>query len=487
MPVKAHPPLSPRLIGYDPYVDLPSDHIARFVDTLVDEHVAQAFKPGRGHPAYDRRMLLKVLLYSYATAVRSSRRMEQNCSESLPYLLLTRGDRPSYRTLCTARVEMAQELEDLWIGIHRTAASCGMKHVGKIAVDSMKVRADVSSESVVAKKDYSQIREGFRKILAEAAEVDAREDEEGESVKTQTGVEVGRLREVMRLLRKKDAPERTPRPSPSLAEKLRGALKTLEEAESLGLSHVSLTDPEARMMPIGSSKRVAMGHRLEAASDNGLLVVGQAHPECSDNARLEEIVGTARQSDPVQITQVLADSGFYSGGSVATLIKDGLDVVVPDSTTANHMRFQFLEEQTVQFTKVEGKNAYRCPQGKLLKRDGRVRHGGQRFTQYVAESSCLDCPVAEKCLQNKGAKRRRIHVGEFDHILKPHLAKFARDDVRAAYYTRGPAIETTFACMRVALSFLRWSLRGIAKVRKEAKLLCLAYQLRKLHTSKTAA
>jgi transposase len=488
MPVKAHPPLSPRLIGYDPCVDLPADHVARFVDTLVDEHVRLVVKPGPGQPSYDNRMLLKVLLYSYATGVRSSRRMEQNCAESLPYLLLTRGDRPSYRTLCTARIELAIELEDLWLGIHKTAASCGLNYVGKIAVDSMKVRADVSRDSVVAKKDYARIREGFRKILSEAAEVDSREDEEGGSVKTQTGLEVSRLREVIRLLRKKDLPEHPPEPSQALAEKLRTGLLTLEDAESKGLSHVSLTDPDARMMPIGSSRRVAMGHRLEAASDNGLLVVGQAHPDSSDNARLEEIVEMAKQVDPTEITQVVADSGFYSGLSVASLIEDGIEVVVPDSTTAGRMRSQIQEQnQPIQFTKVEAKNAYRCPQGKLLKPDGTSLQGGQRFTQYVVQSSCVDCPLFERCIRNKGAKRRRIQIGEFDHILKPHLAKFASADVRTAYYARGPAIETTFAFMRVAMNFQRWSLRGLKKIQKEASILCLAFQLRKLHTAKTEA
>jgi hypothetical protein len=33
------------------------------------------------------------------------------CDESLPYLFLTRGDTPSYETLCTVRVEQAERIE----------------------------------------------------------------------------------------------------------------------------------------------------------------------------------------------------------------------------------------------------------------------------------------------------------------------------------------------------------------------------------------
>ena len=64
--------------------------------------------PGPGQPPFDPRLPLKVLVYGYATGQRSSRQLERLCAESLPYLFLTRGDTPSYQTLCTVRVEQTE-------------------------------------------------------------------------------------------------------------------------------------------------------------------------------------------------------------------------------------------------------------------------------------------------------------------------------------------------------------------------------------------
>jgi transposase len=75
------------LIGFDPYRDLPPDHLARLGDQVVDETVKPPKRPdGPGQPPFDPRLCLKVLVYGYATGMRSSRRLEQACQEKLAFL-----------------------------------------------------------------------------------------------------------------------------------------------------------------------------------------------------------------------------------------------------------------------------------------------------------------------------------------------------------------------------------------------------------------
>jgi transposase len=474
------------LIGYDPFVDLPEDHLCRFVDSVVDSYVPAPLKTGPGQPPYDRRMTMKVLLFGYATGVRSSRRLDQNCRESLPYLLLVRDDRPSYRTLCTARCECKDLMDSLWIEMYRLAAECGMEYMGKIAVDSTKIRADVSMDSVVARKEMDEVLASFREILKEAEMTDAREDEEGTGLRTQTGVSVSDMREVLRRIRTRKTEKILP--STGLAKSIEQGVKTLEAAKAADLAHASLTDPDARMMPIGASRKIAMGHSFEAVADNGLLVVGQTHNGATDNDRLGILVAQAKAADPVPVTQVLADSGYFSGGIVNELLEqEGLDVVVPDARTAAAMRkAPEPGPDPIVFERVEGRNAYICPQGKLLRPEDRIFRSGQWFTTYVAETSCLECPLASRCLKNPAAKRRNLIIGEFNDAIKTHLARFENPEVRELYYTRGPAVETAFSIFRNIMRFCRWSLRGSAKVETEAKVLKAAYQIRKLHTAKNA-
>ena len=57
---------------------LPGDHEARFVSEVVEElldlsPIYSSYASASGAPPYDPRMMLKLLLYAYATGVTSSR------------------------------------------------------------------------------------------------------------------------------------------------------------------------------------------------------------------------------------------------------------------------------------------------------------------------------------------------------------------------------------------------------------------------------
>ncbi len=53
---------------------LPAEHLARFVVELVDEHldlsrISAAYTEGRGAPPFDPRLMVRLLIYGYATGV----------------------------------------------------------------------------------------------------------------------------------------------------------------------------------------------------------------------------------------------------------------------------------------------------------------------------------------------------------------------------------------------------------------------------------
>lgn len=193
-----------RLFGYDPVSDLAPDHLARLVEAVVEETVRPKRKlraPGR--PQFDPRLLLKVLVYGYATGSRSSRQLERMCNENLAYLFLTRGDTPSYRTLCSARKDHADLLEQIFVGLLAFARAHGLKQVGRIVVDSTRLRANASPEAVLTPDEYEPLREELQRILAEAEATDAQEEEEGHPGQTCTGqpVEPDQLRDILRRVR----------------------------------------------------------------------------------------------------------------------------------------------------------------------------------------------------------------------------------------------------------------------------------------------
>ncbi len=72
---------------------LPQDHLAWFVGDVVDQLDLEPFyrahrDDGYGHPAYDPKLLLGVLLYAYAIGVRSSRQIERRLTEDVAFRVL---------------------------------------------------------------------------------------------------------------------------------------------------------------------------------------------------------------------------------------------------------------------------------------------------------------------------------------------------------------------------------------------------------------
>jgi hypothetical protein len=80
---------------------LPQDHLAWFVRDVVAQLDLAPFlcayrADGHGHPAYDPKTLLGVLLYAYATGVRSSRQIQRRCIEDLAFRVLAGNQLPDH-------------------------------------------------------------------------------------------------------------------------------------------------------------------------------------------------------------------------------------------------------------------------------------------------------------------------------------------------------------------------------------------------------
>ena len=56
-----------------------------------------------GRPNYSPKVMLKVLLYGYATGERSSRKLERLTYENLAYIWLTGNLHPDYQTIARFR------------------------------------------------------------------------------------------------------------------------------------------------------------------------------------------------------------------------------------------------------------------------------------------------------------------------------------------------------------------------------------------------
>jgi transposase len=159
---------------------LPVDHVVWFLldavaalDTRVFHRRAKL--GGAGRSPYDPDMLLALLIYAYAGGVRSSRKIERKCREDASFMVVSGLCRPDHATIARFRKDNDEQMEKLFAEVLRLCGRAGMGSLEHVAIDGTKIAASASKRQ---SRDADGLGRVARRLLDEAAEVDAREDAE---------------------------------------------------------------------------------------------------------------------------------------------------------------------------------------------------------------------------------------------------------------------------------------------------------------------
>ena len=127
-------------------------------------------------------MMVRILVYAYATGVFSSRRIARRIEEGIAFRLLSAGNVPQHRTICEFRRRHLADFEGLFVAVVRLAGEMGLADFGKRSIDGTKVRANASKRKAMSygrmKEEEARLRKEIRELLARAGRVDAEEDAE---------------------------------------------------------------------------------------------------------------------------------------------------------------------------------------------------------------------------------------------------------------------------------------------------------------------
>src|SRR6266508_2136582 len=157
---------------------LPEGHLAWFILDVIDQLDLASFyrqhrDDGHGHPAYDPKLLLGVLLYGYCIGVRSSRQLERRCIEDIAFRVLAGNQLPDHVTIARFRVRHQQALADFLVQSLKLCAAAGMVRVGVVALDGTKLAGNAADK---ANRTLDRLEREVAEILRQAADVDRRED-----------------------------------------------------------------------------------------------------------------------------------------------------------------------------------------------------------------------------------------------------------------------------------------------------------------------
>jgi transposase len=130
---------------------LPEDHLAYFINDAVeamdlDTFYARYEGDGRRRQPFDPRMMVKVLIYGYASRVFSSRKIARKLSEDVAFRVLSANSFPAHRMIREFRQLHLQEFCALFVQVVKLAREAGLVKLGRLGIDGYKRQRTVNTE-----------------------------------------------------------------------------------------------------------------------------------------------------------------------------------------------------------------------------------------------------------------------------------------------------------------------------------------------------
>jgi transposase len=341
---------------------LPTGHLAWYVLDVVEQLDLAAFygeyrADGSGRPAHDPAMMVALALYAYCVGERSSRRIERRCVEDVAFRVIAANRVPDHTTISRFRKRHAEPLAELFVQVLAMCARAGMVRVGTVAVDGTKLQANAG---LSANRSYAKIRAEVERILAEADEVDAAEDERlgaarGDELPDELADPVTRRERLARAKRELEAEQaaRVAEHEAMLARRAEHRARTGRNArgrppgdgpgpEPPADAKRNITDPDSRIMR-DRGAHVQAFNAQAVVGEGRVIIAADITTSPNDSNQLLPMLHAARENlqaidHDEQIRCVLADGGYWNHDDITTARHSSAVVVIPTSDPHNKQR-----------------------------------------------------------------------------------------------------------------------------------------------------
>jgi transposase len=448
-----------------------------------------------GAPAYDPRILLKIVLFAYSRGIVSSRRIAQACEENIIFMALSADSRPHFTTIADFVATMDKEIVHLFRDVLLVCDDLGLIGKEMFAIDGCKLPSNASKEWSGTRADFEKKAAKMETAIGRIVEKHRKQDQsqtdiqiinrEKKFVET-LGKRVSKIREWLN--HNDDKPGKTGKPRKS-----------------------NITDNESAKMK--TSHGVIQGYDGVTAVDgkHQIIVHAEAFGDPQEHDLLKPMVEGVRENfqtigkeeDIFEKTKLSADSGFHTEKNMEMLAVEGIDAYVADTRFRQRdPRFANYERYKERARKDRNKGRPKlfatndfifdkdlryclCPAGKRLYRSG-ADDCAYRFKG--PKSACLPCAFRSQCLRYPDRTEIRqvayfVGISAKGDITFTERMKRKIDSAvgRILYGMRLAISEPPFAHIASAIGLDRFTLRGKLKVNTQWNLFCIVHNVKKIH------
>jgi transposase len=304
------------------------ESLPAFISDLVDDLDLAPFLAAhdepRGMPPYHPAMMLKVLLYGYATGVRSSRKLEERLRFDVGFMYLAGQAHPGHKAIGEFRRRHLEAFHRLFLDILLLCQEAGLVKLGRVALDGTKLKADASKHKAMSygrmDEREAALEAEVARILEEAEAADVAEDAEfgdarGDELPPALRTRVSRLRKLReaRAALEAEAKERSGDP----------------DAVPEPKAQRNFTDPDSRIM-LSKPDGFIYGYNAQAVVDEAhqVIVATGLTADTTDTGSLPDLVDQVETNTGRRPKRFLADAGYQSDKNLRHLADKRIDAYV---------------------------------------------------------------------------------------------------------------------------------------------------------------
>lgn len=493
-----------RLLPLDLSEMVPGNHLARVIDRVVeslDIRALMALYPGGGAPAYDPRMMLKVVLFAYSSGVYSSRKISEATRSNVYFLWLTGCTPLDHMTINRFRTERLRGVfEGMFTDVVLLLAELGHVTLGTYFLDGTKIEANANKYSFTWKKASEGYREKLRarigELLDEVDAIDEEEDRIASGLPEPEELTSKDLDEIARRLnaRLKEKPNNKKikkalkQVEGDFSERMRRYERDLDDMKSR--KSLSKTDRDATFMRMKEDRmgngQLKAAYNVQIGTENQYVVHATVHQRPGDTACMKPHLKSLKQALGRLPSRIVADAGYGGEENYAYLQAEGSQAFVKYQMFHKEQKRKFRNDpaQPANWSYDAEADEWECSGGRrlcfLFEKAQRSGLGYRSMARVYGCPDCSGCEHAGACLRN-GAENRRIYVNpRYARFKKQAAERLTSDEGIDLRRRRATDVETVFGDVKRNWSFKRFTLRGIEKVSHEWRLLMMGHNLRKL-------
>ncbi len=425
---------------------VPDDDMVHFVLEAVKLAPTDSFQVnarGTGSKQYPPRMMLALLIYSYANGVFSSRKIERATYRDVAVRYLTGNTHPDHDTICSFRRKNFEAVSAAFLEILKLAGELKLLKVGNISVDGTHIKANASKYKNIKHKRACELEQklthDIAELMAQAEHADSSSDDDGQRIPQELARReklLGKMQAAQKKLEERSRKraesenaefERKRRAREQRTGQHRGRAPKPPQDDPKDSESINMTDEDSRIMRKTNKSDYTQSYNCQAAVDaDGSQLVLHSYVTNNGSDRNELLPAVVGVMDDVgQPVAVLADTGYCNIEACKKVEELCVDPFVPPCRMSQ-LKYDYRPE------------------------------------------------------------KKKTEKSVTDPYLRKMREKLDGEKGRQLYSLRKQSVEPVFGIIKHTLGFRQFLLRGLEKVSGEWKLVCLAYNMKRLFKLKCA-